>query len=783
MLPAFAIALGLASVAEAPSWACNGRERLGTSTRGMGPARCTLRSFIGALDGAAGIVVHLEGAGGVPGRARLRSGSKWVALPFGVGDDGLRAWVSSADVAYLVGTARENLELELELEPAPGPYAFEASLEISAILDAEAPTRFDPRRIAVSEANLPGGRTAKRLRARPEGWRMEIHSDRAPPMAKPVPFESRRELAARILDALPPVQLEARPSELAKRMRSTTSIAVPGFPVVEVPRRPAPCSGTTQVGLAQRISKPGCLDIFDYAKWRGPGRGWRKRFLGLESLRVFVESYVESHQREDLRAAVNLTLELADRLDRGEGLREDDAIEVFFDTQTVVRRASNVAGLLVLLDDDFEGRARVAELYERDVRTLLARVSEPLACFALVTHALMAPKIVDRARALERASQGCQPRAVPDQRRLLTFADPDGSLGDVEAIVELYGAAIGAMHAARVSGRSFAEAPAEALCALVAGGELLRLGELGPTMFVPLDVATHCATSACELFCGALPPTSPTVDPDSMLRGPDVAVMRDRAGSPEALAVFVRGRGSDTHEDDLAIALVADGRSWLIELGQPELPDDSALAVFAASRAAHNAPVRRGGRPRTASACCGTTTSRSAERGIVTSMRSSGSVSAVDAQRADVMRTVTLARPRLVSVRDVFSRKEPSTAKETLRQLFHFPVGSEAVVLPGPVVRVRDQTGACLYVYPGGNVEVVHARESRDLQGWAFRGVEALPAPVLEVWRFPESNGGGALETFVVPVSPRSPCVSPFANELEAHAQLLLRLSDAAFGF
>ncbi|MBI2376262.1 MAG: serine hydrolase [Deltaproteobacteria bacterium] len=35
-------------------------------------------------------------------------------------------------------------------------------------------------RIAVSEANLPAGRTAKRLRARPEGWRMEIHSDRAP---------------------------------------------------------------------------------------------------------------------------------------------------------------------------------------------------------------------------------------------------------------------------------------------------------------------------------------------------------------------------------------------------------------------------------------------------------------------------------------------------------------------------------------------------------------------------------------------------------------------------
>ncbi|MBI2378702.1 MAG: hypothetical protein HYV07_32205 [Deltaproteobacteria bacterium] len=73
---------------------------------------------------------------------------------------------------------------------------------------------------AVSEANLPAGRTAKRLRARPEGWRMEIHSDRAPRVetSSAERDDARRRAKRALLEALDSGQLALVDLELLFRV-------------------------------------------------------------------------------------------------------------------------------------------------------------------------------------------------------------------------------------------------------------------------------------------------------------------------------------------------------------------------------------------------------------------------------------------------------------------------------------------------------------------------------------------------------------------------------------
>ncbi|MBI2372974.1 MAG: sigma 54-interacting transcriptional regulator [Deltaproteobacteria bacterium] len=101
------------------------------------------------------------------------------------------------DVRFISATNRD-----LEAEIQAGHFRSDLFYRLSGVTLEIAPLRDRPRdleslvqrllaeasheasaRIAESEANLLAGRTAERLPASPEGWRMEIHSDRAPRIA------------------------------------------------------------------------------------------------------------------------------------------------------------------------------------------------------------------------------------------------------------------------------------------------------------------------------------------------------------------------------------------------------------------------------------------------------------------------------------------------------------------------------------------------------------------------------------------------------------------------
>ncbi|MBI4822438.1 MAG: heparinase II/III family protein [Deltaproteobacteria bacterium] len=732
--------LGLVALSAEPSWTCGADVHSGSKLEGKGPLRCRVSVSLPEVDGASAVGVRARLEGLTPetrGVARIESGLHMVWLPFRAAS--VVGWLDQADAAYVTHGGEYDPELLIDLtddrtedrtEDRTKAWAISISVEVTPIDPKDGPARFNARR-----SGLPT--------LAPKVWKTAVRDQ--------------------VLAAMPPAELHEQPGPLARRMRTSLAYAQPGFPEIELPRLPGECSAVKGPGFGRRVSTPECLDRFDFALFAGPSRAWRERFLAFDGTRVFVEAFSAARQREDLQAAVTLASELADRLDAGSARREEALVEIFDDPDVVGRRLLNVAALLVSSAESTPERDRLYALLHADAASLLGRPGS-VADVALVTYSLLYPEVLAPSEAAARARRGFERQDISDLAQAL----------------DTYEAASATPFA------SLASNAAELLCELTINGRLVPWGRVRPDrVFDPRRAASACPSSGfCESICGGAGMPSPELA--AHFASSDLTVLRaDRASDSPVLAV--RGRGAFGHADALSFVLAADGVDWLIELGEPALPENSDLLAFARARRAHNVPFRRGPAPPVVpgSTCCGASIEGAAVEGAeglasVTSLLTSGAVTRVVLESPEIVRTLTFVRPRWVVVRDDFRISKAPRSPLELRQVFHL-LPNKQIAVDRRVVRVADVGGSCLFLYAGGvGVEPVAGRSSGELQGWVFQGEQPVPAPALEVLENARLDGSGSITSYLVTTPKSAGCARPFESDLAVRAAVLGALADVA---